>query len=161
MGLLSVWVPVLSTIVGSAVTLAGTWLSNVRAVKLAVIERDHRRDERTDQRLEEARRLREQSYAEFLVAARALRDGAAPHGGSESLFAALLNAAAHIELRAPRIADGAVMTMIGAAERLVLVRRTNASGSPVALEAKTEFDRAYAALCSAMRADLANDVERG
>jgi len=129
--------------------LGAQWLNTVRAFRLAEIERRAKREERHQQN-------REDTYAKFLVAARALLPSLRAGTGAAAL-AALRDAAAYIELNAPELADGALAAVLDSGERWAELVLTNPATAPVVKEADEEFHRAVRTLRDLMRNDLAGE----
>jgi hypothetical protein len=145
-----IWVTVLVAVLSVFGALGAQWLSSLRTYRLAGIERDAKREERHQQN-------REDTYAKFLVAARALppvlRTGVDPEAG-ETCLNSLRDAAAYIELNAPELADGPSAAVLDAAERWRNLTLTNSLAAPVVAEAGTAFHDAVSALRELMRTDL-------
>ena len=131
--------------------LGAQWLNTVRTFRLAEIERRAKREERRQQN-------REDTYAKFLVAARAVRPALRSAAGtSETTLAALRDAAAYIELNAPELADGALVAVLDSAERWAELVLSNPPTAPVVKEADEEFHHAVRAMRDLMRNDLARE----
>lgn len=129
--------------------LGAQWLNTMRAFRLAEIERRTKREERHQQN-------REDTYAKFLVAARALRP-AVRSGGSEAALAALRDAAAYIELNAPELADRALTAVLDSGERWAELVLSNPATAPVIKEADEEFHHAVRTMRDLMRNDLTSE----
>lgn len=131
--------------------LGAQWLNTVRAFRLAEVERRAKREERHQQN-------REDTYAKFLVAARALRPALRSAAGtSEAALAALRDAAAYIELNAPELADRALAAVLDSAERWNELVLSNPATAPVVKEADEEFHHAVRTMRDLMRNDLASE----
>lgn len=59
-------------------------------------------------------------------------------------------AAAHIELHEPELADGPIKKTLTAADRLLLVRKRNGPASQVVVEAESEYVEAVMTVRSSM-----------
>ncbi|MFS8104541.1 hypothetical protein LFM09_46310 [Lentzea alba] len=129
--------------------LGAQWLNTMRAFRLAEIERRAKREERHQQN-------REDTYAKFLVAARALRP-ALRSGTTEAALAALRDAAAYIELNAPELAEGALTAVLDSGERWAELVLSNPATAPVIKEAEEEFHHAVRTMRDLMRNDLASE----
>ncbi|KAA5834563.1 hypothetical protein F1721_12920 [Saccharopolyspora hirsuta] len=138
------YVTVLVALISSLGALAGVWLTAARTDKRSAQERD-------DRRFEKAKELQEERFAKFLVPARRLTSALDSPG---SVLEPLREAAAHIELHEPDLADGPVRAVLDAADRLLLVRRRNSAGSQVVVEAETEYRDAVAAVRGSMKERL-------
>jgi hypothetical protein len=130
--------------------LGAQWLGGRQSDRRVEIEQRAKREERL-------RQHREETNAAFLVAARAfqrvLRSATEAEAGGEAL-SSLRDAAAYIELNAPELADGPLLGVLDAAERLhSLVGRYSVS-APVITEADAEFQQALNDLRDLMRGDL-------
>jgi hypothetical protein len=147
------------TLVGSlGGALAGQLIAGNRAIKLANIQREHRRDEEADKRREESRRLREEAHASLLAAARALLPALnrASRADTEPALAALRQAASYVEVRAPHLVDKLAKVMT-AAEDLAAVAPSTRIATAVRTEAETTYEAAVTALRSAMHQDISLD----
>lgn len=133
--------------------LSAQRLSSLHTYRLAGIERDAKREERHQQN-------REDTYAKFLVAARALPPALRAGVNAEvadSCLDSLRDAAAYIELNAPELADGPLAAVLDAGERWRTLTVTNPSAAPVVAEASTMFHQAVRTLRGLMRTDLGTD----
>ncbi|SMC71372.1 hypothetical protein SAMN05660733_01440 [Lentzea albidocapillata] len=131
--------------------LGAQWLNTMRAFRLAEIERRAKREERHQQN-------REDTYAKFLVAARALRPALRSAAGTgEAALAALRDAAAYIELNAPELADRALAAVLDSGERWAELVLTSPATAPVIKEADEEFHQAVRTMRDLMRNDLASE----
>ncbi|GGU67350.1 hypothetical protein GCM10010178_68970 [Lentzea flava] len=131
--------------------LGAQWLNSVRAFRLAEIERRAKREERLQQN-------RADTYAKFLVAARALRPALRSGAGTgEAALATLRDAAAYIELNAPELADGALAAVLDTGERWSELVLSNPPTAPAVTEADEEFHHAVRTLRDLMRKDLADE----
>ncbi|WP_090005576.1 hypothetical protein [Lentzea albidocapillata] len=144
-----IWVTMLVAVLSVFGALGAQWLNTMRAFRLAEIERRAKREERHQQN-------REDTYAKFLVAARALRP-ALRSGTGEAALAALRDAAAYIELNAPELADRALAAVLDSGERWAELVLTSPPTAPVIKEADEEFHQAVRAMRDLMRNDLASE----
>lgn len=144
-----IWLTIVVAVLSVSGALASQWLASLRAYRLATVERDFRREERD-------RQNREDTFAKFLVAARAIPPivVAADETSAESALAALRDAAAYIELNAPEVADGSLSGVLDAAQRLRAVALANSPSVPVVQEAQREYLDKLSALRNRMRDDL-------
>lgn len=144
-----IWLTIVVAVLSVSGALAAQWLAGSRAYRLAVIERDFRREDRD-------RQNREDAFAKFLVAARAVPPimAAADEAAAESALAALRDAAAYIELNASDVADGPLGAVLQAAQRLRAVVPANSHPVPLVQEARREYLDALSALRNRLRDDL-------
>lgn len=144
-----IWLTIVVAVLSVGGALASQWLASLRAYRLATIERDFQREDRD-------RRNREDAFAKFLVAARAIPSTvvAVDETSAESALAALRDAAAYIELNAPEVADGPLGGVLDAAQRLRAVALANSRSVPVFQEVEREYLDALSALRNRMRDDL-------
>lgn len=149
-GVTPIWLTIVVAVLSVSGALAAQWLASSRAYRLALIERETRRAERD-------RQSREDAYTKFLAAARAIKPGKQPTAdpsATESASTALREAAAHIELYSPDLAEGPLAVALAAAERLLTLPLAMSPSAPAVREAEREFDEALAKLRRAMHSDL-------
>lgn len=148
--MIPIWVTIVVAALSALGALGAQWLNSVRSYRLAEIERSAQREERHQ-------RNREDTFAKFLVAARAFRPALRSATGSDTGDAALSSlrdAAAYIELNAPELADGPLAAVLDAAERLHGLVGSNPATAPAVKEADAEFQQALSDLRDLMRDDL-------
>jgi hypothetical protein len=149
-----IWVTIVVAALSALGALSAQWLNSLRSYRLAEIERGAKREERHQQN-------REDTYARFLVAARAFRPALRSETNSESggtALSSLRDAAAYIELNAPELADGPLAAVLDNAERLHGLVVSNPATAPVVKEADLEYQQALSDLRDLMRADLGTGV---
>ncbi|WP_394617173.1 hypothetical protein JNUCC0626_47485 [Lentzea sp. JNUCC 0626] len=145
-----IWVTVLVAVISLFAALSAQWVSGVNQRKLALIDRDTKRDERRLQ-------AREEACAKFLVAARALQSAARAGADLDAVDGRLTvvrEAAAFVELHAPELADGPLPAVLTAAGRWHSLQLGHPAASPVVKEADAEFEQALVKLRDLMRESL-------
>ena len=149
------WITAFVGVLGFLGVLAGQWLVTLRQVRLAVIEREVRRDERAEQYRERERQRHEEAFAGFLTAARSLNRAAVyPVQGAELVakLAAVDDALALLELRVPALA-AELPGIFTLAERLTTLCASGSSAQ-VVRTAANELEEAVRTLRARMHADL-------
>lgn len=145
-----VWLTVLVAAISLVSALSSQWVGGYNQRKLATVDRAFKRDERQLQAREEACRS-------FLATARAFQSAARSRTAREGLedqLTALREAAAHIELNAPELADGPLAAVLTAAERWHDLLVSNPATAPVIKEADDDFQQALTKLRDLMREQL-------
>ncbi|MFS8105134.1 hypothetical protein LFM09_49385 [Lentzea alba] len=118
--------------------------------KLALIDRDAKRDERQLQ-------AREDACTKFLVAARAFQGAGRASVDLDALegrLNELKKAAAFVELHAPKLADGLLAAVSVAAGRWHSLVLSHRAPSPVVKESDDDFEHALVKLRDLMRENL-------
>lgn len=148
--MIPIWLTVLIAVLGPSGALAGVWISGSRAYRLAALDREAKRSERIYQDKRDA-------CAKLLTAARVISPMVRADPDESAANAALLalrDAGAYVDLHAPAVADGPMVTLLDTADRLCgLVLRETVS-KPVLAEAMTDYDQAFNDLRDRMRDDL-------
>ncbi|ANZ35934.1 hypothetical protein BBK82_07415 [Lentzea guizhouensis] len=145
-----IWVTVLVAVISLFAALSAQWVSGVNQRKLAVIDRDAKRDERQLQ-------SREDACAKFLVTVRAFQSAARAGADPDALegrLNTLREAAAFVELHAPKLADGPLTAVLTAASRWYSLLLNHSVTSPVIRETDGDFDQALVTLRDLMREEL-------
>jgi hypothetical protein len=145
-----IWLTVVVALISPLGALGAQQVAAVRAYRLAETERDARRDDQAHQNREEA-------YAKVLAAARMMKTtvrGMSAPAGDQPPRVVLHDAAAHVELHAPDLADGPLVAVLDAADRMASLALNERSTAAVVKEAEQEFDVAVQTLRAGMRDDL-------
>lgn len=145
-----IWLTIVVAVLSVSGALTAQWIASARAYRLAMIERETRRAEHN-------RQSREDAYTKFLAAARAIKPARLPTAdgsSTESASTALREAAAHIELYSPDLAEGPLAVALTAAERLRTLSLEMSPSASVVSEAEHEYDEALGKLRRAMHTDL-------
>lgn len=148
-----IWVTIVVAVCTAVLSLTGALgaqlLASSRAYRLATMERDDRRTDRD-------REDRKETFARFLVAARAFPPPqSADPAAILTALSAIKDAAAYVELDAPLIADRRMPTVLAAATRLYTLLTTHGPSGAAVDEARQEYLAAVHDLRDDLRGALA------